>query len=97
MTFRQVQAFVKRVGTVFLATTDGRRPQVRPMAAYAWFGGEPWMATGARSVKARDVRGRPAVELCAMARNFCSCASRACAASAAERPRRSGCFAPSRG
>lgn len=70
MTYRQMQALVRRVHTVFLATTDGKQPRVRPMAAYAWFGSELWMATGVKSLKVTDVRKRPAVEVCAMGRTY---------------------------
>ncbi len=68
MTFAQVQAFMKKVGTVFLATTDGRRPRVRPMSAYAWYDGELWFATGGRSAKVKDLRRRPVADICCMAR-----------------------------
>ncbi len=70
MTYKQMQALVKKVGTVFLATTDGKRPQVRPMSAYTWFDGELWMATDSDSVKARDLRKCSSVEVCAMARDW---------------------------
>jgi uncharacterized pyridoxamine 5'-phosphate oxidase family protein len=70
MTYKQMQALVKKVHTVFLATTDGKRPQVRMMSAYAWSGDELWMATGTTSAKVRDVRKCPRVEVCAMARNW---------------------------
>jgi uncharacterized pyridoxamine 5'-phosphate oxidase family protein len=70
MTYVEMQALVRDVKTVFLATTDGKRAQVRPMSAYAWFDGELWMATDAKSVKSRDARKCPRVEVCAMARNW---------------------------
>jgi uncharacterized pyridoxamine 5'-phosphate oxidase family protein len=70
MTYAEIQTLVRDVKTVFLATTDGKRAQVRPMSAYAWFDGELWMATAARSVKARDARKCPRVEVCAMARDW---------------------------
>jgi len=61
---------MKKVGTGFLATTNGRRPTVRPMSAYLWVGGDLWLATGAKSVKVADARLRPAIEFCVMDKDF---------------------------
>ena len=53
----------------FLATTDGERASVRPMGSQVWVDGELWMACSPRSAKADDIRKRPQVELCFMAKD----------------------------
>jgi general stress protein 26 len=70
MSMRKVKALMKEAATGFLATTDGRRAQVRPMSACAWFGDELWMATARKSRKAADVRSCPRAEICFMAADY---------------------------
>jgi len=70
MSLKRVKEIMGEACAGFLATTDGRRPAVRPMSACAWFGQELYIATGADSAKVADVRACPAVEICFMAENF---------------------------
>lgn len=69
-TMNTVRALMKKAGTGFLATTDGRRPAVRPMSAYFWVGKELWMATSGKSGKIADLRKKKAVEFCCMTGDF---------------------------
>jgi uncharacterized pyridoxamine 5'-phosphate oxidase family protein len=69
-TMKDVRTLTEKVGTGFLATTDGRRAAVRPMSAYIWVGKELWLATGETSAKVADVAKRSAVEFCAMGKDF---------------------------
>lgn len=66
MSMAQVRALMKQAGAGFLATTDGRRAEVRPMGAWAWKDGELWMAAGAGSSKVADIEANPGVEMCFM-------------------------------
>jgi general stress protein 26 len=67
MSMEKVRALTKEARTGFLATTDGRRAEVRCMGGWAWFGGELWMATAANSSKVADIQARAGVEICFMA------------------------------
>jgi general stress protein 26 len=67
---KDVRALMTKVGTGFLATTNGRCAAVRPMSAYLWVGKELWLATGEKSAKVADVQERSAVEFCAMDKDF---------------------------
>ena len=64
MNFKAVKDLMNKVRTGYLATTDGKRATVRPMAAHAWFGKELWLATGLASDKVTDIRKRSAVDFC---------------------------------
>ena len=70
MSMKRVRALMKEAHEGFLATTDGKRPAVRPMSAWAWFGKELWIATGTKSAKAADIRKRPGVEVCYMTKDY---------------------------
>lgn len=70
MSMRKVKALMKEADTGFLATTDGKRAEVRPMSACAWFGDELWMATAKKSRKAADLELCPRAEICFMAPDY---------------------------
>ena len=65
MGMEKVKAIMASAGVGFLATTNGERPAVRPMGAAHWVGGELWLACGADSAKAEDIRQKPNVAFCA--------------------------------
>lgn len=67
MSMEKVRALVKEAGTGFLATTDGRRAEVRCMGGWAWVEKELWLATGADSQKVADIEACEGVEICFMA------------------------------
>lgn len=67
MSMEKVKALAEEVRTGFLATTDGRRAEVRPMGGWAWVEKELWIATGADSRKVADIEACPGVEICFMA------------------------------
>jgi len=67
MSMEKVRALTKEARTGFLATTDGRRAEVRCMGGWAWFGGELWMATAADSSKVADIQANAGVEICFLA------------------------------
>jgi general stress protein 26 len=66
MSMEKVRALMKEAGTGFLATTDGRRAEVRCMGGWAWVERELWMATAANSRKVADIRAQEGVEICFM-------------------------------
>ena len=67
MKISEVRAFMKEVGWGSLATTDGKKVGVRPMAGWAWVGEELWCATGTPSDKVAQLKKVPYAEYC-----FCS-------------------------
>lgn len=69
-TMTAVKRLMKTAGTGFLATTNGRRPTVRPMSAYLWVGGELWLAAFLKSEKVCDAGKCRTVEFCAMQSDF---------------------------
>jgi len=64
MTLEQVKDFIKQIGWGFLATTDGHKVGVRPMAALAWKDGCFLCATHASSDKIAQLKKVPYAEYC---------------------------------
>ncbi len=71
MTLEELKQFIKQVPWGFLATTDGKKVGVRPMAAVAWKGSDFLCATFASSDKIAQLRKVPYAEYC-----FCDTAGR---------------------
>jgi len=63
MTLDDVKALMKECQVGQFATTDGARPTVRPMGAWAWVEGELWLASGKHSNKVADLAKVPAAEI----------------------------------
>lgn len=61
-----IRKFNQLCQVAMLATVDGDRPRVRPMAALAIDGNELWMAADAHSGKLAQLARNPHVELCYM-------------------------------
>ena len=66
MTLDDVKALMKECHVGQFATTDGARPTVRPMGAWAWVDGELWLASGKHSTKVADLGKIAAAEVCFM-------------------------------
>ena len=64
MDFEELKQFIKEVHWGFLATTDGKKVGVRPMAALAWKDGDFLCATHASSDKIKQLRKVPYAEYC---------------------------------
>jgi len=71
MDIEEVKQFTKQVGWGFLATTDGRKVGVRPMAGLTWNQRELWGATFAASDKVAQLGKVPYAEYC-----FCDSAGK---------------------
>ena len=64
MDFEGLKAVMKEARWGYLATTNGKRPGVRPMGGCGWFGKEFWCATGLKDSKTQDIKEVPYVEYC---------------------------------
>ena len=62
----QVCDFLKKAGTYFLATEEGRQPRVRPFGTAHIFEGRLYIQTGKKKRVAAQIRNNPRVEICAM-------------------------------
>lgn len=71
MTLEEIKQFIKQVQWGFLATTDGKKVGVRPMAALAWKDGCFLCATHASSDKIAQLQKVPYAEYC-----FCDSAGK---------------------
>ena len=71
MTLEQVKQFIKQVSWGFLATTDGQKVGVRPMAGIAWKQNDLWSATFASFDKVAQLKTVPHAEYC-----FCDSAGK---------------------
>lgn len=63
----KVRTLTNEAKTGFLATTNGRRAEVRPMGGWAWIDKELWMATALASSKVADLSACSRAEVCFMA------------------------------
>lgn len=61
-----IQDYSRRCKVAFMATCEGERPRIRPMAILAVEGNEVYMAAYAASPKMRQLARDPHVELCFM-------------------------------
>jgi general stress protein 26 len=71
MNIEELKQFIKQVGWGFLATTDGQKVGVRPMAGLAWKENDLWCATFSSSDKVAHLGKVPYAEYC-----FCDSAGK---------------------
>lgn len=64
MKFSGVKTFVNKVKEGFLATTDGKKVGVRPMASCVWIGKELWCASGKSTDKVKQLKKKSFAEYC---------------------------------
>jgi len=64
MSMALVKQIMKDGGSGYFATTNGDRPEIRPMGSPTWVEGELWLACGLNSDKVRDIRKKPRVAFC---------------------------------
>ncbi|MCL1817270.1 MAG: pyridoxamine 5'-phosphate oxidase family protein [Clostridiales bacterium] len=60
-----VYEFLKKVGTYYLATTDGNQPRVRPFGTINLFEGKLYIQTGKKKDVVKQIKANPKVELSA--------------------------------
>ena len=60
----EVCAFLKNVGTYYLATTDGDQPRVRPFGTAHIFEGRLYIQTGKSKDVAHQLAANPKFEIC---------------------------------
>ena len=63
----EVCAFLKEVGTYYLATTDGDQPRVRPFGTANIFDGKLYIQTGKVKDVSKQLEANPKFEICAFA------------------------------
>lgn len=61
----EVCAFLKDVGTYYLATTDGDQPRVRPFGTAHIFEDKLYIQTGKSKDVAKQIEANPKFEICA--------------------------------
>ncbi len=64
MTFEELKQFIKQTGWGYLATTDGKKVGVRPMAGLAWKDNQLLCATFTPSDKIKQLEKVPHAEYC---------------------------------
>ncbi|MHC4441149.1 MAG: pyridoxamine 5'-phosphate oxidase family protein, partial [Planctomycetota bacterium] len=64
MNMEHVKTLMKETGWGTLATTDGQKVGVRPMAGWAWMADELWCASGKTSDKIAQLTKVPHAEYC---------------------------------
>lgn len=64
--YELIQDYGRRCKVAFMATCEGDRPRIRPMATLAVEGNDVYMAAYAASPKMRQLARDPHVELCFM-------------------------------
>lgn len=65
-----IEDYARRCKVAFMATCEGERPRIRPMATLAVEGNDIYMAAYAASPKMRQLARDPHVELCFMDERF---------------------------
>jgi general stress protein 26 len=68
-TIRKVRELAAKSRICHLATTDGKKPQVRPMAFVLKRNGEIWLSTWAKSRKVHQLKKNPQAEVYFTAEN----------------------------
>ncbi len=64
---QEVNDFLKKCGTYYLATVEGDQPRVRPFGTVNIFEGKLYIQTGRPKEVAKQIAANPKVELCAFA------------------------------
>lgn len=62
-------AFLKKCGTYYLATMDGKQPRVRPFGTMNLFDGKLYIQTGKSKSVSKQMHAEPTVEICASMNN----------------------------
>lgn len=62
---QEVQEFLKKCGTYYLATVEGDQPRVRPFGTAEIFEGKLYIQTGKVKEVSKQIQKNPKVELCA--------------------------------
>ena len=57
--------FLKKCGTYYLATMDGKQPRVRPFGTLNLFEGKLYIQTGKSKSVSKQMHAEPTVEICA--------------------------------
>lgn len=65
MTLNDIEAFLKKAGTYYLATDDGGQPRVRPFGTAHIFEGRLYIQTGRRKDVSKQIRANDRIEICA--------------------------------
>jgi uncharacterized pyridoxamine 5'-phosphate oxidase family protein len=63
---KEVFDFLKKAGTYYLATVDGKRPRVRPFGTVNIFDDKLYIQTGRKKNVSRQIAQNPEIEICAM-------------------------------
>lgn len=63
---QEVYDFLKKCGTYYLATVDGKKPRVRPFGTANIFEGKLYIQTGKSKDVSKQMLKNPNVEICAM-------------------------------
>ena len=64
---QEVQEFLKKCGTYYLATVEGDQPRVRPFGTVDLFEGKLYIQTGKVKDVSRQMKANPKVEISGMA------------------------------
>jgi uncharacterized pyridoxamine 5'-phosphate oxidase family protein len=62
---QEVYEFLKKCGTYYLATMDGKQPRVRPFGTYHIFENKLYIQTGKVKPVSQQMKKNPQVEICA--------------------------------
>ena len=61
---QEVQEFLKKCGTYYLATVEGDKPRVRPFGTAEIFEGKLYIQTGKSKDVSKQIQKNPKVEIC---------------------------------
>ena len=61
----EVFELLKKIGTYYLATSDGDKPRVRPFGTVDLYNGKLYIQTGKKKDVSKQIEKNPNVELCA--------------------------------
>ena len=61
---QEVQEFLKKCGTYYLATVEGDQPRVRPFGTAEIFEGKLYIQTGKSKDVSKQIQKNPKVEIC---------------------------------
>ncbi|MDR2741362.1 MAG: pyridoxamine 5'-phosphate oxidase family protein [Treponema sp.] len=64
---QEVYDFLKKSETYYIATTDGKKPQVRPFGTVDIFENKIYFQTGKVKKVSQQIKTNPNIEICAMA------------------------------
>jgi uncharacterized pyridoxamine 5'-phosphate oxidase family protein len=64
---QEIYEFLKKCGTYYLATVDGKKPRVRPFGTILIFENKLYFQTGKVKKISKQIAANPNIEICAMA------------------------------